>query len=487
MNLKKRGFVGLFWASAEQMGNKIIQFVIGIILARLLEPSEFGLIGMITIFISISEGIASGGFSQALIRKKDVKDEDYNTAFFYNFLASIILYAIFYLLSPHIASFYNEIRLEQLVKALMLVVIIDSFAFVQRAKLIKHIDFKSLAKASVISQLLGGIAGIVAAYYGLGVWSLVIKMILTRLIGTINLIIINLWIPKFQLSKNSFSELFGFGSRILLTQLIERIYRNIYLVIIGKFYSPAELGYYTRANMFRGLVSEQLTGTTQKVSLPLLSEIQDDEERLRKAFRRLVSIIFFVSSFLLIGLIPISKAMIQFLIGDKWLPSVPFLQILAIAGILYPVGEINLNVLQVKGRADYILKLQTIKKLISIPVIVLGVYLGLIYLVWGIVLISLIDFFLSTYYSRQLIGFSGIEQLQKALKYLFVFTGIAAATFLIGNSISHLYSGIILVVQALFYLLSSIMVFEVLRMEEYEEVKKIILSFFKTIKHKGAK
>ena len=192
MSLKKRGLTGLIWASAEQVGNKVIQFVIGIILARLLEPSEFGLIGMITVFISVSEGIASGGFVQALIRKKDANADDYNTAFYYNLVVSIALYGLVYLLSPYIAGFYNEIRLKGLVQALMLVVIIDAIAFVQRAKLIKSIDFKSLAKASVISQIVGGVAGIASAYMGLGVWSLVIKMIVTRFINTVNQIILNL-------------------------------------------------------------------------------------------------------------------------------------------------------------------------------------------------------------------------------------------------------------------------------------------------------
>lgn len=482
MSLKKKGLAGLIWASAEQFGNKVVQFAIGIILARLLEPSEFGLIGMITIFISVSEGIASGGFVQALIRKKGASEKDYNTAFYYNLVVSLFLYAIVFFFSPYIAGFYNEIRLERLVQALMLVVIIDAIAFVQRAKLIKEIDFKSLAKASVISQIIGGIAGIVAAYVGLGVWSLVIKMVLTRLINTVNLLILNFWIPKLKFSKSSFFELFGFGSRILLTQLIERIYYNIYLVIIGKFYSSAELGFYTRANMFKSLISEQITSITQKVSLPLLSDIQNEEERLKNAFNKLVGTIFFVTSFLLIGLIPMSKALVLFLIGDKWLPSVPFLQLLAVSGIMYPVGEINLNILQVKGRADYILKLQSIKKLISIPIIIVGVYQGLMYLVAGIVLISFLDFFSSSYYSERFIGFSGTKQLKKAAPYIFVFSVIAMLTGAIGHAISNLHPGLVLASQVFFYLTVSIITFEIYKTTEYNEVKSVIYSYIRKIK-----
>lgn len=481
MSLKKRGLTGLVWASAEQVGNKVIQFVIGIILARLLEPSEFGLIGMITVFISVSEGIASGGFVQALIRKKNANADDYSTAFYYNLVVSIALYALVYLLSPYIASFYSEIRLKTLVQALMLVVIIDAIAFVQRAKLIKSIDFKSLTKASIISQIAGGISGIVSAYMGLGVWSLVIKMIVTRFINTVNLIILNFWIPKLRFSKASFFELFGFGSRILITQLIERVYQNVYLVIIGKFYSSAELGFYTRANMFKALITEQLTSIIQKVSLPVLSDIQDQEDRLRTVFNKLVSTVFFISSFLLIGLIPISKALILFLLGEKWLASVPFLQLLAVAGIMYPVGELNLNILQVKGRADYILRLQTIRKLITIPIIIIGVYLGIMYLVAGIILISFLDFFSSSYYSGRFIGFSTVQQLGKALPYILMLTVIAVLTWVLGVYISTLHSGIVLGLQGLFYFALSVLVFEVFKLDVYVEVKAIVFSFLRKL------
>ncbi|MCF8367431.1 MAG: lipopolysaccharide biosynthesis protein [Bacteroidales bacterium] len=484
MGLKSATISGMVWSFAEQIGNRIIQFIIGIILARLLLPAEFGLIGMITIFVAVSESIASGGFVQALIRKQNCTKIDYNTAFIFNFFTSIFLYGILFISAPYIADFYTEPQLISLVRVLCLVIVIDAFAFVQRAKLYKDVNFKVIAKASVISQLVGGVAGVAAAFAGYGVWSLIIKMVLNHFIMMINLIIINRWLPNFTFSKKSFKEMFGFGSKILATQIIERIYKNIYFLIIGKFFSATELGYYTRANQFKSMVSDQLVSTVQRVTLPILAKVQDNQIKLVAAFNNLIKMVLFVSSFLLIGLVAMSEPMILFLIGEKWEQSILYLQLLAISAILYPIGEINLNVLQVYGRSDYILKLQIIKKIISIPVIILGVILGIKYLIFGIILLSIFEFFANSYYSGKMINTSSIKQLQNSFPSLLILSVISLGTFIISKVLTNINIGAVFGIQIVFYLLVSISIFEFIKKEEYLEVKKIVFDSVAKIRKK---
>ncbi len=476
MELKNKTFSGFLWSFTEQIGNKVIQFVIGIILARILLPAEFGLIGMIAIFIAISGTIANGGFVQALIRKQNCTNIDYNTAFIFNFVSALSIYGLLFLSAPFISDFYNEPELTRIIQVLCLIIPIDSLSFVQRAKLYKDVNFKKIAKVSILSQVTSGVVGIFAAVNGYGVWSLVIRMLLNRGLMAISLMIVNKWLPNFSFSKDSFKELFRFGSKLLITQIIERIYRNIYFVIIGKVFSVSDLGYYTRANQFKSLVSEQLVSSVQRVTLPILSTIQDDSKKLQDGFLKLISLVFFISAFLLIGLLIVSEPMILFLIGEKWRQSIVYLQLLSISAILYPIGEINLNILQVKGRSDYILKLQIIKRIVSIPLIIIGVYMGINYLIYGIIVSSIFDFFANSYYSKQLIHISSFQQLRNSLPSFMIMVITAIITYFIGLYISDKSPVIIFFIQLSFYVVANLVVFEVLKKHEYIEIKNLIIN-----------
>lgn len=479
MSIRAKTFSGLLWTFAEQFGNRLIQFVIGIILARLLLPEEFGLIGMITIFIAISEVLVSSGFNQALIRKKDCTTDDYNTAFIVNTGLSVFLYLLIYISAQFIADFYEKDELIWLVRVLCTVILFDAISFTQRARLFKSLNFKLIAKASVISQFISSAIGIMAAYSGYGVWSLVIKMVLNRLIMSINLILINKWIPQLKFSLLSFRELFAFGSKIMVTQLIDRAYQNIYLVVIGKYFSAGDLGYYTRANLFKSMVSEQLVSSVQVVTLPALANIQENQTRLINGFKSLSKLVIFISSFFLIGLVAISGPMILFLIGEKWQESIIYLQLLAISAIFYPVGEINLNVLQVKGRSDLLLKLQIIKKMFSIPLIIVGVMIGIKYLIIGIIISSIFDFFANSFYSKRMIDYSSFSQLANSLPSMLIMTVISFLTYLISILLNEIPVGLIFLIQIVFYGSISIIVFEIIKKAEYIELKNILMDFIR--------
>lgn len=479
MRLLKQTFDGLKWSFFEQIGDKFTHFIIGIILARLLAPEQFGLIGMITIFLTISQTVASGGLSQALIRKKDCTSKDYNTTFITNLGAGIVLYVIFYLSSELIAKFYNEPHLELIIKVIFITLLIDSLSFVQRTIIYKKVDFKNLAKINIISQSISGIIAIIMAYQGTGVWSLVVRIVLNRGIIALLLFINNKWLPNFYFSKESFRELFGFGYKMLFSNLIERSFKRIYYLIIGKVYTASLLGFYTRSEQFKSLISEQLTSTIQRVTLPVLANIQDDDERLKHAFYKMLNSSLLVSAFFMIGLVVIAQPMILFLIGEKWEKSIGFLQILAFSGILYPASQLNLNVLQVKGRSDLILKLQSIKKIMAVPVIIVSAIISIKMMLYALIIISVTDFIADSFYSKSLIGFSTLSQIKELIPVILILTISSAVSFFFLYEVNDLHQTLRLLISGIIYLIVSLFLFEVLKISAYFQLKNTIYKYLK--------
>jgi teichuronic acid exporter len=479
MSLQKKTLNSLLWSFGEQAGNKVIHFIVGIILARLLAPEQFGLIGMITIFLTISQTVASGGLSQALIRKKNCSTEDYNTTFITNLGAGILLYVIFYFTSGLIANFYNEPQLELIIKVIFITLLMDSLSFVQRTKIYKNVDFKNLAKINVISQSISGVIAIFMAYNGFGVWSLVVKIVLNRGIIALLLFVNNKWFPRLTFSKESFRELFGFGYKMLFSNLIERTFKRVYYLIIGKVYSASLLGFYTRSEQFKSLVAEQLTSTIQRVTLPVLANIQDDEKRLKSAFQKMLSSSLLVSAFFMVGLVVIAQPMILFLIGEKWEQSISFLQILAFSGILYPASQLNLNILQVKGRSDLILKLQTIKKTVAIPVIITSAIISIEMMLYALILISVMDFIADSYYSKKLIGFSTINQVKQIIPVILILFVSSAASLFFLSKVGGIHQSLRLIISGSIYLSVTFLLLELFKNSAYRQVKDTVYQYLK--------
>ena len=301
-SLKKRAVNGVAWSAVERFSVQGLQFIMGLVLARLLLPSDYGLVGMLAIFLAISQTLVDSGFSSALIQKKNRNETDYSTAFFFNIGVGLFFYLILFFTAPLIADFYKISELSSLTKVIGINVFITSLAIVQRAKLTIKLDFKTQAKASLASIFIGGCVGIAMAYKGYGVWALVVQSLLRNGLNTLFLWLLSKWTPKVVFSKASFKELFSFGSKLLGAGLLDTIYRNIYLIIIGKIFSARELGFYTRAKQFQQLPSENITGIIQRVTFPVLSSIQDDDEKLLKAYRTFIKLSVFVVFPLMIGL-----------------------------------------------------------------------------------------------------------------------------------------------------------------------------------------
>lgn len=473
-SLKKKTVHGVVWSFADNIANSGIAFLVGLVLARLLTPAEYGIMAVITIFIAIANTLIDSGFSNALIRKKNVERIDYSTIFYFNLGVSIVLYIILYIASPGVSLFFKEPLLVEVSRGIGWILIVNALGIIPQTILTKNIDFKTQTKVSLISSLTSGSIGMGMAFYGMGVWSLVGQQLSRQLLNTIFLWFFCRWLPSWEFSIRSFKEMFGFGSKLLVTGLIDTTYKNIYYFVIGRFYSSAQLGQYTRAEQFKNIFSSNLTAVVQRVSYPVLSSIQNEPERLKEGYRRVVKITMLVTFACMLGLAAVARPLIVILIGEKWLPAVAMLQIICFSGMLYPLHAINLNILQVKGRSDLFLKLEILKKIIAVIPITVGIFCGIEYMLWGSVLTSFLFFFLNSYYSASLINYPTWSQIKDALPTLIV--SIITATIMWSLSLLHFSIYILLTLQCSLGLVLLIVIYEYLQLDEYLEIKRILLA-----------
>ena len=359
--LKNKTIKGMFWSFSEIISSQGINFLVQIVLARLLVPEDFGLIGMMTIFIAVSQSLIDSGFTSALIREKNPSQSDYSTVFYFNLVTSVLIYITLFFSSGLISNFYNEPRLENIIKILSIVIIINSFGLIQRTILTKEVDFKTQTRITLVSSILSGIGAVLLAFLGFGVWALVFRNLIMQFIQALLLTLHNKWRPKLEFNIDSFKRLFGFGWKLLISGLLNTVYDNIYYLIIGRYFSTTSLGYFTNAKKLNDISSRTISQAVQKVSYPVLSEIQDDENLLRNGFKKIIKASTFINFPLMIGLASIADPLIKVVFGEKWIPSIPYFQILCFAGMFYALHAINLNILQVKGRSDLFLKLEIIK------------------------------------------------------------------------------------------------------------------------------
>jgi teichuronic acid exporter len=476
-SLKKKTLNGFLWSMIERFSIQIVQFMLGVFLARLLLPSDYGLIGMLAIFISISNALIDSGFSQALIQKKNTDDKDYNTVFYFNIAASLCVYFVLFLISGPIGVFYEEPLLEKLIKILGLNIIFSSFSIVQLAILTKELNFKTQSKASLLSSIVSGLIAIYFAYSGWGVWALVIQVLLKSSIYTFLLFVFTKWKPVLLFSKKSFLSLFSFGSKLLFSGLLNAVFNNIYLLIIGKIYSIKDLGYYTRANQFQQLPSETLTVILQRVTFPVLSKIQDEDEKLASYCRRFIKLAAFINFPVMFGLIVIAEPLIIFLLSEKWVEAAPFLQLLCFVGVLYPIHAINLNLLKVKGRSDLFLKLEIYKKILIIFSIVLTIPFGIKALIIGQIITSVLSLYLNTYYTKRIINYGFFSQSRDLLLYL---TTSAVTAIIIYFSIIYINGIGMKLITAFFVGMAAYFLISLLfKVNELVEIKKLIISKIK--------
>ena len=417
-DIKKDTLKGVKWTAIEKIALQGIQFVIGLILARLLSPSDFGLVGMLAIFISVSQTFVDGGFSNALIRKIDRTDIDCSTAFYFNIVIGIVCYGLLYVASPWVADFFNTPILSDLLKVLSLSIFINSLAVVQVAKLTVDINFKAQARATVFSVVLSGCIGIGMAYHGYGVWSLAWQTVFGALFKCIILWFQTKWKPKAVFSMVSFRNLFSYGSKLLASNLIGTVYANMTTIAIGKFYTSKDLGYYSRGQQFAHLPSTAIIDTIGRVTFPILAKIQNDDARLVSVYRKYIKVTSLPILFFLTLLAAVAKPLILVLLTEKWLDATLFLQIFCFAFMTEHISKLNLNLLQVKGRSDLYLRLEIIKKIIAFVILMCSIPLGVVVICLSKVLNGHVTLFINTYYTGKLFGLGYLKQFSDFMKYM---------------------------------------------------------------------
>ena len=411
-SLKNKTVKGIGWSALDNAARYGMQFVIGIVLARLLSPDDYGLLGLTGIFTVVCTALVNGGFTTALIRKKDATDDDFNTAFICNLGMSLLLYALIFVCAPLIADFFGRGELIPLVRVSSLGLIIGALGIVQQTRLTKRIDFKTQTKITIIASAISGAVGIGMAIMGFGVWALVAQQLISHALRTIQLYIYNRWLPRLRFSAESFHDLFGFGWKMMVSALLDAVWKELYQVVVGKFYNPATLGQYTRAQHYSRLFSHNLTTVVQRVTYPVLSSIQDEPERMVSAYRRIIRTSMFITAVTLCFLGAVSEPLIYCMIGPKWHEAATYLPLICLNSTLYPLHAINLNMLQVQGRSDLFLGLEVIKKVITLAPLLVGAFVGIMPMLWVNMLIGIIAYFLNSYYSGRLLGYSSWMQLR---------------------------------------------------------------------------
>lgn len=474
-SLKDKTVKGTFWSAADTFLAQGVSFVVGIVLARLLSPEEYGLIGIVTIFITVMLGVVDSGFSNALIRKQNTTNEDYNTLFTFNLVVSIALFGLLFALAPLIAIFFERPQLVELVRVMSLILILQALSIVHNTILTKRIDFKTKTKASVISAVVSGVIGVAMAFAGFGVWSLVVQHLSRQLIYSICLWILNKWWPNPKVSIESLKYMWGFGWKLLVSGLLNNIWNEIYQVVVGKFYNPATLGQYTRSRQYAGLFSSNLTSIIQRVSYPVLAEIQNNQERLVSGYRRIIKTTMFITAILMLSMGAVAEPLIYCLIGPQWYQAATFLPLICISMSLYPLHSINLNMLQIQGRTDIFLYLEVIKKIIAIGPICLGIFVSIYWMLIGTIISGIISFFLNSYYTGKELGYSSWMQLKDvAPSYGTAFLVAFSVFFLKYLSLSY---WIILPLQIIIGAVVLYTVCEMRHLPEYLEVKGIVKKF----------
>lgn len=402
MVTKQQVAKGLMWNAIERFSTQGIQFVLTIVIARILSPDDYGLVAMLSVFMTIAQTLVDSGFGNALIQKKDRTEMDYCTTFYFNIVISILLYFLLYLTAPLIASFYNQFELIKIIRIYGLFLITNSFSVVQMARFTIAMDFKRMAFASLLSVLVGGCVGIWMAYQGYGVWALVFQALAGNLVWGLGLWILAQWMPKWYFSWNSFFTLFSFGSKLLASSLLHTLYTNMYSLVVGKFFSASTLGYFNRAYTLGQFPVQNFGNIIQKVLYPIQCRFQDEEEKFNQIFVSYLQISSFILFPLMIGLAVLATPVISLLLTEKWLPMVPMLQFICLAMMWYPIMQANVSVLDAKGRTDYHLQSELIKKIIAIFLLLATLPFGIIGVCVGVVIYPFIDLFIIIAYSRRL-------------------------------------------------------------------------------------
>ena len=417
MSLKDKAVSSVFWTAMQQFGSQGITFVVSIVLARLLEPKDFGIIALFGVISGLAVLLMSSGMTTSLLRSKDIDDEDLSTVFLFNIVVAFVLYIIIYLIAPWIEWFYKIDGLAKIVRVYSVIFVIQAFGAVQKMLITKVLDFKKLFIIQLPSLVISSVCGVVMAYNGFGIWALVYMGVIQYFLDTTQIWLKSSYRPKWVFSKDKFRRHFGFGINMTFTSILNVLFQNLYVIYIGKVFSPAILGLYNRAESLKNLPVNNIMNILKRVLVPFFSTIEDDRV-LKSYYKKIMSSVIFILSPILVVLIFQAENIVRILLTEKWIEVVPYLQIICLSGFLHPLSEYNINVLVVKGKSNLVLKLEFYKKIITIVVFSVSLIWGIYGLLVGQVINSVIIYIVNSYYTKDMICYSNREQLRDIFPYI---------------------------------------------------------------------
>lgn len=429
---KDHVFSNFIWRFMERWGAQGVTLIVGIILARILEPEIYGTIALVTVFTTFLQVFVDSGLGMALIQKKDADDLDFSSVFWFNLCVCIILYFLVFFAAPGISSFYNRPDLIPVIRVLSLTLIISGVKNIQQAYVSRHLMFKKFFFATLGGTIGAAVVGIVMAYMRFGVWALVGQYLFNATADTIILWITVKWKPKFMFSLIRFKTLFSYGWKMLISSLIDTAYNQLRSLVIGKYYTSEDLAYYTKGNQFPEYAVQNINTSMNSVLLPVLAKKQDDIDAIRSATRRVVRVSSYIIWPMMIGLCIVADKFIVIVLTEKWLPSVIFLRILCFSQVFQPIQTTNLSVIKALGKADMHLKLELLKKTIAIIIVIISAMFGVYTIAIGSVLYAVIATVLNAYPNRKLIGYSYEEQIKDIIPFILMSVVMGIGVYLVG-------------------------------------------------------
>lgn len=437
--MKTRVLSGLFWKLLENGGAQGVQFLISLVLARILGPKEYGTVGLITIFIIIANVFIQSGFQTSLIQKKDVEEVDFSSVFYLSLAVAVILYLILFFAAPAIGAFYEEPVLVPMVRVLSLTLFFGAVISTQSAVVSRKLEFKKMCISSLAAACGSGIIGIMAACRGMGVWALVLQQLTNNFLLMTVLWVLVPWRPARMFSLTRLKALFSYGWKLLCSSLLDTIYTNVYGLVIGKIYNKSALGYYNRGNQFPQLIVTNLGTSIQAVMLPAFSASQEDRARVKTMVRRAIVTSSYLIFPMMAGMIAVAKPFVTIVLTDKWLPCVPFLQIMCAAYALWPIHIANLQAINALGRSDIFLKLEIIKKIIGVAALLIGIPFGIYVMVGLKAVTDFIGTFINSYPNKKLLDYSFLEQWRDVIPSLLISVVMGAVVYSIQFFITHVW------------------------------------------------
>ena len=482
MSLAHKTSTGVVWNFTEQLGKRGVGLVVTLLLAHFLVPEDYGLVAMMAVFIAIASSLMESGFKQALIRKQDAGEIDFSTVFYANLVLGCLAYLLLYIAAPFIARFYEETRLIILIRVAGITILITSFQVVQSAILNRDLNFKAQLKATVPASIISGFIAVLLAYAGWGVWALVAQMLITAFLVTVFLWVKSHWRPKLIFSRLSLNEMFGFGSKLLLSGLLNAIFNNMFVVVIAKLFSTTVAGHYFFSEKIMQLVLNQFVFSISTVTYPALATMQHDNVKLKAGYRKIVQIMTFLLFPAMTLMAALAEPLFHTLLHDQWHPAVPYLQLMCIAALMYPLHVINLNILKVKGRSGLYLYLEIIKKISMVLILLISVRYGVIGILVGQIIGSVLVYLPISYYSNKLIGYSTREQIGDFLPSLIVSAVIAGMVY-IAVSVSTQSAAVELLLFGALAGLTYLFLSYIFKLQSFQVTNQLFKNQFKNMKN----